>query len=518
MSQAEGPSRFAAHVADRTAGPLPLPTATEMREVERLAFGQGGVDERVVLESAGRAAAMAVAREFPDGRVVAAVGRGNNGGDAIVALRTLQAWGRDVSAVPVAGGSLPEGLTHGWAIPTSEDTAALATAGVVLDGILGTGASGALRPPIADIVERMNASSRPIIAIDGPTGVDLDTGRVAGAAVRAVLTVTFGALKRGLLLFPAREHAGRILLAEVGFPPMDRASARASLVTDSWARQRVPAISPDAHKGSVGLVGIVSGRSGVGGAAIMAAMGALRAGSGGVRIASAEANRGAIHAAVPEAVFLDREGSDLLESLRGTAAILIGPGIGVDDHAIDLLRAVLDGHDGPFVIDADALTLIARDPDLVATDVGQRSVFTPHPGELGRLLGRRTEEVLEDRFDAAEEAARRFGCTVLAKGAPSLVAKPGEPTLVSVAGHSGVATGGMGDTLGGVVAALLAGGASPRDAAGAGVHYAGRAAEAAGRGRGLLPRDVAEALPAVLVAPPTAAPPVPFLLDIPAPR
>jgi len=509
---------FTAHQGDAAARPLPVLTAAEMREMERITFGPGGVQERVVLESAGRAVAMAVARDFPEGRVVAALGRGNNGGDGIVALRTLQAWGREVLAFPVGGPGLPQSLTHGWEIPASEDPAVFDGASVLLDGILGTGASGALRSPASEVVERMNASGRPIVAIDGPTGVDLTTGAVAGPAVRAAVTVTFGALKRGLLLHPGREFAGRILLAEVGFPPIKPAAEGAALVTDGWARQHLPVIRPDAHKGAVGLVGVVSGRQGVGGAAIMAALGALRAGCGGVRVASVEANRTAIHAAVPEAVFVDRESPELLDALHGTAALLIGPGIGVDEAASALLEMILEAYEGPLVLDADALTLIARSPGLLGRGVGQRCVLTPHPGELGKLVVLPTEEVLADRLAAAESAARRFGCTVLAKGTPSLVMQPGEPALISVAGHSGVATGGMGDTLGGIVAALLAGGAAPREAAAVGLHLAGRAAEAAGRGRGLLPRDVAEALPSVLLQGPPAPPPPPFLLEIPAPR
>jgi NAD(P)H-hydrate epimerase len=237
-----------------------------------------------------------------------------------------------------------------------------------------------------------------------------------------------------------------------------------------------------------------------------------------VRVASADANRVAIQAAVPEAVFLDREAPDLLDSLRGTAALLIGPGIGVDDGAAQLLRTLLGEYPGPIVIDADALTLISTDPALVAAGIGQRCVFTPHPGELGRLLGCSTQDVLDDRFAAAEAAAARFGCTVLSKGAPSMVATGRPPTLVSAAGHSGVATGGMGDTLGGIVATFLAGGATPADAAAAALHYAGRAAEVAGRGRGLLPRDVAEALPFVLATELPPLPSGPFMLELTAAR
>ncbi|MEX2571034.1 MAG: NAD(P)H-hydrate dehydratase [Gemmatimonadota bacterium] len=498
---------------------LPLATGAEMRDWERATFDGGDIGERVVLESAGRAAAVAIARTFPEGEVVAAVGKGNNGGDALVALRTLRAWGRSVRAQPVGDVEWSRGLTHGWEIPVAAAGAGFATAGVVVDGILGTGASGPPREPIGGVVDAINASGRPVVALDGPTGVDLSTGAIPGAAVRADLTVTFGILKRGLLLHPGRSLAGRVLLAEVGLPPWDDGPWSGAVVTDGWANARLPRIPADAHKGSVGLVGVVAGRRGVGGAAIMAAMGALRAGTGGVRVVSADANRTAIHAAVPEAVFVDRESEDVLDQLAGTRAVLIGPGIGTDEGSRALLSSILHAFAGPILLDADALTLLAADANALTPDVASRCVMTPHPGELGRLLGCETGDVLADRFGTARAAAERFGCAVLAKGAPSIVAAPFGPIVVAVTGHSGVATGGMGDTLSGVVAALLAGGAAPRDAAAMGLHFSGRAAERAGRGRGLLPRDVAEALPGVIAgdAEPIVPQP-PFLLDLPRPR
>lgn len=501
------------------AGLLPLPTGAEMRAREAECFGAGGLSERVVMEAAGRAAALAVARFFPDGPVAAAVGQGNNGGDAVVALRTLRAWGREVAAAPVAGAEIASGLAHGWEIPVAEDPdRTAAVAGVLIDGILGTGARGAPGEAEAAAIRRLNAAGRPIVALDGPSGVDLSSGAVEGEAVRARVTVTFGALKRGLLLFPGREHAGRILLAEVGFPPWSAASGslRAALVTDRWAADRLPRRPADAHKGRAGIVAILAGGVGSGGAAIMAALGALRTGAGGARVISAPANRLALHAAVPEATFHDRDG-DLDAPFAGAAALVAGPGMGTEDHAGAVLRSALGTFGGPVLLDADALTLLARDPALLTDDLRGRCVLTPHPGELARLLGTDTAAVMEDRFAAAAEAANRYGVPVLAKGTPSIVAGEGVPTLVIAAGHSGVATGGMGDTLDGIVGALLAAGAEPGTAAALGVHLAGRAAERAGRGRGLLPRDVAESLPETLLAAGGSSPASepPFLLDLP---
>jgi NAD(P)H-hydrate epimerase len=181
----------------------------------------------------------------------------------------------------------------------------------------------------------------------------------------------------------------------------------------------------------------------------------------------------------------------------GSQAVVAGPGMGTDDASLGLLRTIVEGSGVPLLLDADALTLLARNPELRGA-IDRPLVLTPHPGEMGRLIEKSTSDVTADPFAAATEAAERFGCTVLLKGNPSLVAAPGQPTVVNVAGHSGLATGGNGDVLSGVIGAFLALGMGAVDAAGAALYYAGRAAQIAGRGRGLIPRDVAEALPAAL--------------------
>lgn len=472
---------------------LPLLTAAEMRGWDAHAIEALGVPERVLMESAGRAAALVVARTCPSGRIVGAIGPGNNGGDAVVMLRTLAAWGREVVAVPVGEAEIRADLLHGWTLPVERDLAAACRgASVVVDGILGTGATGAPRPPAAAAVEAMNGSGAAVVALDGPTGVDLSDGSIAGAAVRADLTITFGAPKRGLLVHPGRARAGRVVVVETGFPPYPGAPA-AALVTAEWAASRLPTVAPDAHKGAVGQLLVVAGGRGMGGAAIMTAMGALRTGAGLVRVAAAEENRLALHAAVPEAVFV---GDDLEAGIAASDAVVIGPGLGTEDAALARLRQVLDAG-LPALLDADALNLLAADPALIG-DGGGHLLLTPHPGEAARLLDVATRDVTRAPFEAAARIAERFRCPVLLKGAPSLVAAPGEQTLVGTTGHSGVATGGMGDTLSGVAGALLAAGLPPRDAGAVALHFAGRAAELAGRGRSLLPRDVAEALPDAL--------------------
>jgi hydroxyethylthiazole kinase-like uncharacterized protein yjeF len=479
--------------------PVPLLTADEMRAWDALAIERLAVPGALLMENAGRAAAAVVARRYPDGRVIAAVGGGNNGGDAIVLLRTLRAWGREVAAVPVGAAEMPGDLLRGWEVPVAADPGDAARgAAVVVDGILGTGARGPLRESAAAAVRAMNAAAVPVVALDGPTGVDLTDGSTRGEAVRAELTLTFGAAKRGLLLHPGRAHAGAIVVLEIGLPPLPAGGAGAGLVTSRWAADRLPRIAPDAHKGSVGEVAVLAGGPEMAGAAILVAAGALRSGAGMVRVISPEQNRMPINAALPEAIFAARGSRAAEAALERADALVVGPGIGIDDAAVEALGGALAAG-RPAVLDADALTLLARDPSILRPDDAARTIITPHPGEMARLLGTTAAAITADPFAAATEIADRFGCTVLLKGPPSMVAAPGAPVLVNTTGHAGVATGGMGDTLAGVAGAMLAAGAPPYEAAALALFYAGRAAELAGRGRGLLPRDVAAALPRALL-------------------
>jgi hydroxyethylthiazole kinase-like uncharacterized protein yjeF len=479
-------------------GRIPVVTADEMRAWDRRAIDRTGVPERVLMESAGRAAASVIHRLHPAGRVLVACGSGNNGGDGLVAARTLRAWGREVRVL--AAGSRPPdpALAHGWEVETVEMgtmESAVAAADVLVDALLGTGSTGAPRDPYDRVIRAMNAAGRPLVALDGPSGIDFTTGAAAGEVVRADLTVTFGAPKRGLLLFPGRTQAGRIVCVEIGFDPLGEFGAE--LVTGEWAAAHLPPVAPNAHKGQLGRVVIVAGRAGMAGASILAGMGALRAGAGMAVLVAPDANRAIIQTSIPEALYEDRASVDD-EVFAKADGIVAGPGMGTDGDALALLRKIASAAGCPLLFDADATTLLANHPDLRA-DVHQPLLLTPHPGEASRLLGKQAGDITADPFAAAAELAEKFACVVLLKGAPSLVASADEPTLVSVGGYSGIATGGMGDTLSGVTGAFLALCGDPRIAAGLGLWYCGRAAEIAGRGRGLIPRDVSDAVPDALL-------------------
>ena len=471
-----------------------LLTADEAAALDRRAQ-EAGTPERALMENAGRAAAQVIQRLYPRGRVVAVVGSGNNGGDAMVALRSLRHWGRDVAWVPVGSSDPDAALSAGLELPRLElDDAgpALAGAGVIVDGILGTGVTGAPREPAATAIRRMNEAGPPIVALDIPSGVDPTTGGVPGVAVDADATIMFGWPKAGGLFQPGRQRCGRILAVEIGFPPLRDDEYGAALITPDWARARLPYRPPDAHKNSVGRVVIAAGRKGMAGAAVIAGYSAMRAGAGYARIVSDEANRTILQGAVPAALFVDRADPGAVRAAVEEAdAVLIGPAIGTGDAGTGLLAAVLGRlGDRGVVLDADALTILAEQDGL--GELGGATLITPHPGEMARLTDRTIAEIQADPIGVARDFADRHGVTVLLKGAPSVVAAPGMPVLVSAVGSSDLATAAMGDQLGGLAAAFLAAGATPAHAAGLALLYGGRAAELAGRGRALTPTVVAD--------------------------
>jgi NAD(P)H-hydrate epimerase len=460
-------------------------------------------------------------------RVVVLAGGGDNGGDARIVARCLVAWGHDVRLVETSADERTATLTRGRLTPESaaslsDDALAsmLGSTDVVVDGMLGTGASGPLRGEVARvarILDRVTSSSagRPlVVALDVPTGTDADTGAVVDHAVHAAVTVAFGWPKLGTLLHPARANAGRIIAVEIGFPPAgegrvgedDDAPATAdgcpafswAALDAGWARSVLPFREMDAHKNVAGPVLIVAGSEGMAGAAVLAGRGALRSGAGYVRIASVASNRAVIQAALPEAVWVDRADPEALgAAIAASRAVVVGPGMGTDAAAADVLGRVL-GARVPTVVDADALTLMAEGDGPWSGSGGGVAprVLTPHPGEAARLLGVDTETVQADRLAALERLRQATGAVVLLKGRPSLVA--GAHRRLDPSGSSDLATAGVGDVLAGTIGAQIARGAEPEEAACLGLWLTSAAARIAGRRDGLQATDLPDHLPAAL--------------------
>ena len=485
---------------------VPLPTAREAAEADRIARERFGVSERLLMECAGRAAALVLHRSYPRGLVVGVAGSGNNGGDLLVMLRVLHDWGRDVAGI--AAGSAPPDptLLHGTELPLVDSdrgvTDLLGAADVIVDGMLGTGARGAPRGRIAALIAQINASGRPVFALDLPSGVDADTGRVADVGIDAEMTVCFGWPKLGLLLHPARQRCGRLIAVEIGFPPSSLEGVTARAITPAWVASHLRARAPNAHKGSAGRLLVLAGSAGMAGAAALAAQAAARAGAGLVRIASDSANRIILQTLVPEATFIDRE--QLTDAdVAPLHALVAGPGLGTGTTSRQLLDRVLAlMGDRPVLLDADALNVLAAEAGALAAVAARRPVvITPHAGELSRLTHQSVEAIIGDAPAAARAAAQTFGCVVLLKGQPSLVATPEGALYVNTTGSSDLASAGMGDHLAGVIGALLAGGSAPLEAACLGLFLSGRAADIAALGRSLSPRDASGHLTAALAAP-----------------
>ena len=484
------------------------PTGAEAAALDSTAIETIGVPPPVLMANAGRAAAMIVQRLRPRGRVVGVVGSGNNGGDALVLLRTLRAWGRDVLAVVVADRPLEDPLLHGWdvALRTDEELGAegwrdlLGEAGLVVDGVLGTGLQGAPRERQRAAIENINALGCWVLSLDVPSGIDSGTGTVPGSAVRATVTVAFGAPKLGSLLHPARSLAGRLIAVEIAFPPSSPAEVTARVVTPAWAQARLPHRDPDTHKNAVGRVLVVAGQQGMAGAAVLAVRASLRAGAGLVTICSAPENREIVQSAAPEAIYVDPgDPGALLAAMDQCDAVGLGPGLGTGTFGQKLAAAVATGPPRPVVVDADALNLASQGKlDLPLLAATRAVLATPHAGEMARLLGTDTATVQSDRIAALGRAVEANGHALLLKGAPSLVAAPGAEVHVDCQGSSDLAAAGMGDALTGVCASLMAQGLGPVDAGAVGLYLTGRSARLAGRGLALTPSDVIRCLPDAL--------------------
>jgi ADP-dependent NAD(P)H-hydrate dehydratase / NAD(P)H-hydrate epimerase len=488
------------------------PTGIESAEFDRIAIQEMGVPQTTLMENAGRSAALVLQRVFPSGHVTAMVGTGNNGGDALVLLRNLAAWGRPVTAILVGDRSDDESLLHGWGIRVLHDAdfhqqaerldGELARAGVLVDGVLGTGITGPPRERQSWAIGAMNRAEAPVLALDIPSGVDSVTGAIPGDAVAAVVTVAFGGAKLGSLLHPGRRLVGRLVVVEIGFPPVEEETFRGVLITPGWVRRRLPMREPDTHKNAVGALLLVAGHSGMAGAAILASRAALRSGVGFLRLASPPDNRAILQEAVPEAVYVDAsDGEALREAVRASRAVGIGPGLGTGEAGARILRRVLEaGGREAMLLDADALNLVASGDAPSLREIGESRdvVVTPHPGEMARLLGTDPKAVTGHRPEVALTLARDSDCTVLLKGLPSLVATRRERLLVDTVGNSDLAAAGMGDVLSGVISGFLAQGSTSEEAAALGLHVSGRAGARTDLRASLTPEDVVHALPGAL--------------------
>lgn len=421
-------------------------------------------------------------------RVSVLVGTGNNGGDALFAGALLARRGARVVAIPVGDAMHADGLAAlkaaGGQVATAEVEDNVYDSNLVVDGMVGIGMTGELKANAARMADAAHDTDAVVVAVDVPSGVNADTGQVLGEAVWADVTVTFGALKPGLLLPPGSHYVGMLEVADIGFQEQDIQSDvdRSDLVA---MRDLLPTPLPSDHKYSQGVTGIAAGSDQYPGAAILCAGGALHAKPGLVRYSGTAADE--VVRQWPSAIV--NSGPPNEAGRVGSWAV--GPGIGTDEHALALVREVL-AQQVPVVVDADALTLVAAHPHLL-TEREHDTVLTPHEGEFRRLAP--DLDIETDRMRAVRVLAERTGCSVLLKGATTVIANPQGQVGLSVSGTPYLATAGTGDVLTGIVAAYCAAGLSPYDAGRLGAFVHGLAGRIASDDAPCTAFDVVEAIP-----------------------
>ena len=508
---------------------LPVFTAEEMRRVDQRAIRELDIPGATLMENAGRGAAACIQAALPDlglprrgVRVAVVCGKGGNGGDGFVVARWLKRAGHRVEVFLLAAPDelrgdpalkLREMERRGLRARVVEDPAVLAralpAAQLVVDAMLGTGARGEPSALIAGAIEHVNASGRPVVALDVPSGLSADGVPPEGPVVRATLTPTFAGLKRGLVGGPGVALAGRVVVVDIGVPraAIERGVATFVLEPADVARH-FPPRPRDNHKGSYGHLLVVAGSVGKTGAAALAARAAMRAGAGLVTVATAASAQPVVAALLLEAMTepvaetavrtIALKARDALHDLAARRdAVALGPGLGLDEDTQALARALVFDFEQPMVVDADALTALAGHLDRLRGARAARCL-TPHPGEMARMLGVAIADVQRDRIATARQFATAWETPVVLKGATSVIGLPDGTVLLNPTGNPGMASGGTGDVLSGVLGAFLARGFEPAAALGAGVYLHGLAGDVAAERLGqesLVAGDVIEALP-----------------------
>ncbi|HEY8555520.1 MAG TPA: NAD(P)H-hydrate dehydratase [Burkholderiales bacterium] len=475
--------------------PTSLYSAAQVRELDRRAIETHGIPGAELMQRAGAAVYEALRVRFPRARRIAVVcGPGNNGGDGYVVARLAKEAGLEVSVLTLGR---PPAANDAAAMRVQAEAAGVPIApfaasgfagvDVIVDALLGTGLQRDVEGEWRGAIEAINASGRPVIAVDVPSGLNADTGAVMGAAVRASLTVSFIGLKAGVFTGDGPDHAGAVLFDDLGVPSAvyENLAPLAHRLAPEELRELVHRRPRNAHKGSFGHVLVVGGGRGMPGAARLCGEAALRAGAGLVTLAVHPENAAAAAARPELLVYGIRSAEELAPLFARATVVALGPGLGTDAWARSVWEAALAAG-RPLVVDADALNLLAESPRAVSD-----AVLTPHPGEAARLLASSSAAVQRDRFAAARALVARYRVPCVLKGAGSLVACEDRVWLCD-RGNPGMASAGMGDVLTGVVAALRAQGLSAPDAARLGVWlHAAAGDDAAGDGEaGLIASDL----------------------------
>jgi len=508
---------------------MKIVSAQQMQELDRRAIA-GGIPGIELMENAGRGTFEKIRQYFPGAfkqNIVVLCGRGNNGGDGFVIARCLHHAGARVKVILLATADRVSGDARtnldayrriGGVVQEVTDAAQWGSAvpdvqraGLIVDAMLGTGLSAEVTGLYRQAIEDINAApGARIVSVDIPSGIDATSGAVLGAAVRAHLTCTFGLPKRGLLIEPGASYTGSREVIDIGIPEMlvRDVVTQEFLLDEQYLQGTLPRRRHDAHKGSFGHVLIIAGSPGKTGAAALAGQAAMRAGAGLVTVAAPAALNPVLEAKLTEVMteplpdagagFLGMQALPRLrEILQGKTVVALGPGLATKDETAELVHSLLGQITVPVVIDADGLNVLAGHTELL-TQARSPVIVTPHPGEMARLAGVSTQDVQRDRIGSARTFARRYGVFVVLKGALSIIAEPEGMVFINPTGNPGMASGGMGDALTGLIAGLAAQGLPLTAAAQLAVFAHGRIGDGIARNKapvGIIATDIIEGIP-----------------------
>ncbi len=504
-------------------------TAAQMRQIDKDTIEGIGIPGIVLMETAGSEIVRLIERHYPTAqRIGVFVGKGNNGGDGLVIARQLAHAGREVQIFLVSpaesftgeartnldiaknlGLQIEEILTDSTSIHAIRCE-------LLVDTIFGTGLRGAVQEPISNIINAINNLSIPILAVDLPSGLDADTGGPLGTCVQADRTVTIGLPKRGLLVHPGAEFAGKLEVIDIGFPQqvIDAQNIKVHWTTQKDATKWIPPRLPASYKGSYGRVLVVAGSTGMTGAASLTSEASLRTGAGLVTLAIPKSLNSILEVKLSEVMTLplpeteagslaESSTSAILEYAKKTKSILaIGPGLSQHPETVTLVHQLINENHKQelglrIVIDADGLNALAQVTELISL-LGTEAVLTPHPGEMARLTNIPISTLEANRIGTAEEFTNEYGVTLVLKGAPTVTANPDGNVWINSTGNSGMATAGMGDVLTGIIAGLMAQNVPSETAAVLGVYLHGLAGDIAAERlgmHGLIAGDVLQAIP-----------------------
>ncbi len=508
-------------------------TAEQMREMDRLTIQKFGVPSLALMERAGEAIAQAILKSFSRNAkqgVLIVAGKGNNGGDGFVVARLLKKKRIPCEVALLARqDDLSADAAHNMRVflklkgKVSEISAGnldslsqrISKNGLIVDGILGTGVKNEVRGLFADAITLFNASGLPIVAIDIPSGLDTDNGKPLGVAVQAEMTVALGFPKLGEVIYPGLKFIGELAIADIGIAEeaVAEVAPKTELLDRETIRGLVPRREPDTHKGTYGHLLVVAGSRGKTGAAILACRAAMRSGAGLVTLAAPRSLNNIFASSLVEVMTEPLRDNDTEEMtslsdedwrrlLERKSALIFGPGIGVNETTQNSLRWLLRNLAMPWVIDADGLNNLALDIDRLR-HAKRPPVLTPHPGEMARLIGKSTAAVNADRVEVARSFAVANHCHLVLKGARTVIATAEGRVFINPTGNPGMASGGMGDVLAGILGALLGQGLSPQDAMNLGVYLHGFVADRVADDNGeigLIASDIIQGLPAGLSA------------------